>query len=191
MIPEEFADIPRQYFSEVKVEKTLAYPDGSPGFYFVRLTYADNIEEMMAAQAEAHHQLDFRDVTVGGEAARLGHSKIDLGKIEYLFDANTNTLIRSWALNPLLLDFTFPAPRPFDQVSLRIGGTATTIRLMLWSEDGQVPIEINRQEEETVLPRNIALDLPAGKRYTRVLVTVFNTFDPDDGHVHLWEINFK
>src|SRR5262249_9032737 len=44
-------------FKSVTVDHVLNYPDGTPGFYFARLAYADNAAELFAADREARRQL--------------------------------------------------------------------------------------------------------------------------------------
>jgi hypothetical protein len=191
MIPEEYNQIPANRFSEVNVEKILPYPDGRPGFYFVRLKYVEDIESVIAKEEETRRQLDTRQILIGGEMVRLSHSRLDLGSIENLFDGSRDTLVRTWAVNPMQLDFSFARQRQLSGVDLRIGGTAATITLWLWSEGEELPFEITHKLEEAPLPREIPIDFWGEKMVVRMLINVLNTNDPDDGHVHLWEVRFK
>jgi len=59
MTPEEFDDLPRNHFAQVNVEKIMLYPDGKPGFYFVRLNYAENIHQVIAREAAERHTPDY------------------------------------------------------------------------------------------------------------------------------------
>jgi hypothetical protein len=191
MIPEEFENLPLNRFSEVKVEKTLPYPDGQPGFYLVRLKYAEDIEKVIARDLEERHALDHAVVLLDGEKVNVAHTKLDMGDIERIFDRDPATLVRTWAVNPMRLELDFPQPREWKQVSFRVGGTATRIQLEIWMEGQEEPVAIDRDVEEEPLPRVVVFEIPGGGRVVRVTAVISNTNDPPDGHVHVWEVTFQ
>ncbi len=190
MIPEEFDNLPLNHFKEVKVEKTLPYPDGQPGFYFVRLHYADDIQEIIARELSERHELDYAETWWGDHLVKVGFTKLDMGSIDQLYDGDPTTLVRTWAVNPMQLVFDFPFPRELKQVELQVGGTATGIEMMVKYE-GQSDIHFFPQFlAEAPLPRIASFDLPAGGKVEQIAITIKNVNDPADGHVHLWEVSF-
>ncbi len=62
-------------FQDILVEKTIPYPDGEPGFYFVRLRYVDNIAAIFAAEEATRRIPQQADVLIDGQ---LAHVKIFL-----------------------------------------------------------------------------------------------------------------
>ena len=42
----------------------MAYPDGQPGFYFVRMRYADNVDTIFAAERQARQVLQEDSATL-------------------------------------------------------------------------------------------------------------------------------
>src|SRR3712207_7462700 len=64
-------------FSSVQIDRTLDYPDGTPGFYFVRLEYAPDFGEIAAREREARRQL------VDGQARSEEHTS-ELQSRQYL-----------------------------------------------------------------------------------------------------------
>jgi hypothetical protein len=190
MIPEEFQEIPRTRFSEVKVEKTIAYPDGRPGFYFVRLKYVDNIGDVITREEDARRQMRSEQVEIDGAPVWVRYSPIDMGSLADLFDGKPATLVRTWAVNPMQLDFEFERPKALRSVKLQIGGTATTLTLKVWAVGQNTPVELKRVLEETPRPREVILDLPNAIEVDRIQIEVMNTNDLPDGHVHLWEVSW-
>jgi hypothetical protein len=107
-----------------------------------------------------------------------------------LFDGDLESLVRSWAINPMALHFDFPAPRTMQVVKLRIGGAATTIQFRAWRAGREVPIEGVMHLPEAPRPRDIQYDFQEPLGVTRLWIDVQNTNDPPSGHVHLWEVSF-
>lgn len=190
MTPEELADLPLQYFSNIQVEKIIPYPDGQPGFYFTRLTYARNIQELIADELKVRHALDSAIVPIDGQPVDVQYTKLDIGEIKHAFDGNPDTLIRSWTINPMQVSLQFPSARLVHSIDIRVGGTETAIQVQAWREDGEDPLIWNRELAEQPLPRTTSFDLPAGIMVKAVQIEIKNTNDPPDGHVHLWEITF-
>ncbi len=191
MIPEEFVKIPPSRFTNVRVEKTLPYPDGRPGFYFVRLNYVPNIQSVMAKEETERRLLQKQRIFLAARPVDLGFTLLDMGKVTDMFDGSRDTLVRTWAINPMQLSFDFPDPYPMGTIVVNVGGTATTFHLKVWPAGQDVPIEITRQAPEAPRPRDVQLDLPARSNVTRLELSIQNTNDPPDGHVHVWEITFK
>lgn len=190
MIPEELADLPLQYFSDIRIEKVVPYPNGQPGFYFVHLTYAQNIQELIADEQKARHELDSATVLMDEQPVDVQFTKLDMGEIKHVFDGDPDTLVRSWAVNPMQVGMQFPSPRLTQTIAVRVGGTATKVQILAWVENAQAPLTFNRELAEQALPRTALFDLPPGSKITTIQIEIENTNDPPDGHVHLWEISF-
>lgn len=195
LIPDEYEAIPREKFAEVRVEQTLPYPDGRPGFYFVRLKYVDNIAEIIAVEKDARKQLVEGQIFLDGSPVSVQHTRLDMGELKHLFDGDQGTLARTDAINPFQLRLAFHEPHAVHQVSLMVGGTATTITLEVraQSADG-LPLEpftVTRSVDQVSHPREVLLDLPGEVQVTELWFEVFNTIDNPDGHVHLWEVKIR
>ena len=108
-------------FVDVRLEETLNYPDGSPGFRFVWLRYAPDFEQQQAAIHESWHKLQGEVVRLGGETVHVEHSIFDGGKAEDLFDGNPATLVRTENANPAVLVVEFPHPRDIRGLRLTTG----------------------------------------------------------------------
>lgn len=85
-------------------ERIIPYPDGRPGFYFVRMAYVPNVDELFAADRAARARLVEGEIVVAGQPARVAHSALDIGTIVNLFDGDTSSLARGMEANPLVVD---------------------------------------------------------------------------------------
>ena len=108
-------------FTDIRAEKLVLYPDGSPGFYFVRLRYSANADALFAVDRENRQAIQQETVKVGGEDLVVHYSALDMGPLGNLFDGDLNTLIRTAAANPLRLQIDFPTVKRMEEVALRIG----------------------------------------------------------------------
>ena len=178
-------------FSGFLIEKIILWPDGNPGFYMVRMCYSANADALFAADLEARQAIQQETVRVGSQDLLVHYSSLDMGPIGNLFDGDLNTLIRSAAANPLKLQIDFPTVQRMDEVSLRIGGTASTLDVYV-----QVPGEDSARTyhlefNEDPLPRTISVDFRVPLEARSIFIKLKNTYDPEPGHVHLWEITWK
>jgi 4-amino-4-deoxy-L-arabinose transferase-like glycosyltransferase len=191
MTPEEFDDLPRNHFAQVNVEKIMLYPDGKPGFYFVRLNYAENIHQVIAREAAERHTPDYAEIWAGSDLIKIGYTKLDMGKIENAFDGDAATLVRTWAVNPMQLAIDFVAPRDIKKVAFQVGGTATRIEMQVQFEGEPGHILLSQFLPEATLPRVAQFDLPPAGDISHLVIIIQNANDTEDGHVHLWELSFQ
>jgi hypothetical protein len=102
-------------------KRVIPYPNGEPGFYFVRLAYVDNVDALFAADRLARQQLRSGTATVDGQSVSVRHSQLDIGSLPDLFDGNTRTLIRGMEANPLVIELEFGAPRTISTIGIDLG----------------------------------------------------------------------
>lgn len=179
-------------FKEIKVEKIMNYPDGKPGFYFVRLAYREDIAEILKEEKAQRSQLQRKEIS----SPELGtfsilYPQMDMGEIENLFDGDPNSVVRTLEANPMKLVITFARPQTLSEVVLRIGGTATTITLTAKPENGQNAVQMTREIKESNELRDITLNISSSETFSTLTVEVKNTYDSEPAHVHLWELDWK
>lgn len=179
-------------FKEIDVEKVMNYPDGTPGFYFVRLAYKDNIAQILELEKEQRKELLTRSLTTrSGEDISIQYPQLDMGDIDNLFDGDLNSVVRTLEANPMRLVITFDEPHAISEVTARIGGTATTLSLTVEGATGQTLFTQTQKIAESNDLRNITLKLPGSLEVKKVILEVLNTYDSEPAHVHLWEVSWK
>lgn len=179
-----------QKFTDIQVERILPYPDRSPGFYFVRARYVDNIDEIFASEKAARSILQEENVAMGKILAHVRYSYLDMGPIQNVFDENSDTLIRTQEANPLVLEITFNQPQSVRAVLVTIGGTATGIVFRAVDASGQTFTQEQITEAASTL-RTLEFTIPGNFQVKQFRLEVKNTYDESPAHVHLWDVSLK
>ncbi|MEO8430933.1 MAG: hypothetical protein ABI592_05440 [Acidobacteriota bacterium] len=173
--------------------RTIPYPDGAPGFRFVRLRYAPNAAALFAEERTARAALREEIVTVRGESWSVRHSQTDMGSLPDLFDGRPETIMRGQEVNPLVFDVGFSRPRPLSGVTLVLGSMDRAhIRLLVTPDGGGEPrvgdlVITNRPPRASVF-----VPLPGGSVLSaraRVEIADGNGVDPT--FIEVGEMTFR
>lgn len=193
MIPEEFKRMVESgKFTDIQVEMTVNYPNGEPGFFFTRLRYVDQIEDIFAAEAEARRVLSEEPATLqDGSPVMTAYSTLDMGQIRDLFDGSPSTLIRTRESNPLKLVVTFASPRDMQGVVARVGGVPTRLTVSLTVNGQAQPVVFAQEVSSAANPRDMMIDFEGTYQVVQATLEVLNTQDSEPAHVHLWEVTFR
>jgi hypothetical protein len=194
MTPDEYArTINDPKFSDIRVERTLPYPNGQPGFYFVRLKYSAEAPAILATEDAARHKPVSETVTLAGQSVTILHSQLDMGPIANAFDGEPYTLVRTLVDNPAIIELTFAEPQVLTGLELTTGTMDYTATVKLTPADGSAPQVYTRDfirpgSDPTVdFPFDPA---PSGPIKTlRLEITDLNT--PGDAHIHIRDIKLK
>jgi hypothetical protein len=194
MTPEEFASAKQSgKFVFQAPERVIPYPDGRPGFYFVRLQYAPDAESVFAAEREARRQLLEEAVPLGGEIVTVRHSQLDMGTLPSLFDGRTDTLIRGAEANPFLLEVQFPTPRVVATVRVTLGSMSLIrVRILTIPAEGEQP-----REQESLYPNPppnpmLALSVPGAPAPVRgVRLEITDVAAGEVTNMHVRELSFS
>jgi hypothetical protein len=114
-------------FTIRSIDRTLSYPDGTPGFYFMRLAYSPQADALFAADSEARARLLSESIEWRGQPLSIAHSRIDIGTLDRLFDGDPATLIRTQEVNPAVFELTFTTPVAIAGIA--VATTSPTVTL--------------------------------------------------------------
>jgi hypothetical protein len=187
--PEEYKllqDNPK--FSDVHVEQIIPYPNGQPGFYFVRLRYADNAAAIFETEKAQRKILLEKDVTIDGLPAHVRYSFLDMGEIQQVFDGSADTLIRTREANPLRIQIDFNAPKNMRGVQLLVGGPATRVDVILLDAAGNRLLAMDKSLPEDPNPRWMSFDFGQTVAPRSAWLEILNTNDGEPAHIHFWEV---
>ncbi|NPV76649.1 MAG: hypothetical protein HPY59_09790 [Anaerolineae bacterium] len=192
MIPEEYKKVIQSpKFTNVQVDQVLNYPNGQPGFYFVRLEYSEAFDAILAEESAQRRVLQEAGVKIDDLPAAVRYSYLDMGPIDNLFDDDPRTLVRTYEANPLRLEITFDKPRALTGLKARIGGTATIFSFQLVDSDGKVVYSDQQDVKEAPDPRWLEFTVEPPQDCAQVFIEVKSTYDQEPAHVHLWEVTFE
>ena len=175
-------------FKDIRLESTLPYPDGSPGFHFVRLSYVDDIDQIFASEQAKRRELQGDTLPIDGQEVRVSYPVLDMGNISLLFDGDPETLIRTLEANPLVIEMEFPEARVINGFSIIVGSANTQITAKVTSSGGSPPAEFTDHYKGSVDQPEATLDfsVPFQAKSLRIEVLDLNKEEP--AHVHAWEI---
>lgn len=192
MVPDEMKNMMEsQKFTNPRLHKVLAYPNGEPGFYFVSVSYVEGIEKIFEEELATRQTLIPGQVVLqDGEEVEVAYSTLDMGEIFHIFDGDRSTLARTWEANPLRIVVTFKHPRPIEKIVLRVGGEATKIKVLARVDGENLPIKLEQELAAVADPRFTELELPKMVSIQSLEVRVYNMNNSEPAHVHLWELQF-
>ncbi len=189
LMPEELEQVKESgKFKPPEILMTIPYPNGKPGFIFTRLTYADNIEAILARERQARKALLEKYVRLpDGSSALVRYSREDMGQIENLFDGDLKTLMRTLEANPMQVILSFDQPQTASGVTVRVGGVPTRIEITLETVEGESRT-FAQQAEGTPDPKDMRIEFGQTFNLVSLQVSVRSVNDGEPAHVHVWEI---
>jgi 4-amino-4-deoxy-L-arabinose transferase-like glycosyltransferase len=192
MLPAEYDRATRSgKFSSIRVEDVIRYPDGRPGFYFVKLAYADNFEQILAVESARRRQLLETTVTIDGEPVQVRHSKIDLGSVQGMFDDDPATVARTEEANPFVVEWEFAAPRTLREMEIGIGSIEARITIRLAEAPDAEPVSYSETLRGTVERPAVVLRFPGPTPARFVRIEVLEPGRPEPDHVHIFGIRLR
>jgi len=175
---------------DVVVEGEIPYPDASPGFYLVRMEYADNADEVFAMEQEIRRQLVESVVMVHDQVWQLRYSQIDMGSPELMFDGDHFTLMRGLEANPFILEIAFPEPRPVSGLETDFGLMDVVLTVSLYAPDEGVPAAVYTLRREKVTDPLIHMVFSSPPPLVgRVRIEIINPLVGESANIHIRELD--
>jgi len=175
-------------FKEIEVEETLPYPNGAPGFYFVRMSYVDQIEQIMEKEQQERSALRSANISIDGELVEVKYSLLDMGEIEQIFDGDPHTLGRTFEANPAIIELVYPVSRTINGVSVIIGSTEAEINALLYPDLNSEPVLFAETFQGTVDQPEAVFDFNTPIRIQKLRLEIRDLHQSEPGNVHMWEI---
>jgi hypothetical protein len=169
-------------------ERIIPYPDGRPGFYFVRAEYVDNVDALFAADRLARQALVESVAAIDGQRVSVRHSRLDMGNPSHVFDGDTRTLLRGLEANPLVIEISFDSPRALSGIGLDVGSMDFTLEIEATPADGGAPSTASATYRDNVPDPHVDLSLPSPVQAEKLRVEITNIRERDVAHVHVREI---
>jgi hypothetical protein len=179
-------------FTTTAIERTLPYPDHTPGFYFVRLAYSPQATAIWAAEREARSRLVADTAVIAGQAVTVTHSPIDVGPIQNVFDGDPQTLIRTADVNPAVIEIEFSPPRTLSGVRVTTGSMDdVTLTAEVSIGGGARPGRYSGTFTELPPDPTVELDFDQPYAVTRLWLEIKDPRATDRANIHVREIEFK
>lgn len=191
--PDEYTRIKDDpVFQEIEVLDIVPYPDASPGFYMVTLSYSEQADQIFEQEALERAKPMEGSVEIAGEVFEIIYSRIETGQIADIFDGNPSTLVRGVQANPFILDITFPETKTMSGFSLTIATIPNfTISAIAYSEDGT---ELERYTEDfTSTGNDPTIDVQFTRGVTpvyRLVIEILDNRNMETTKTHVRELRF-
>ena len=176
----------------------INYPNGSPGFYVIKLKPADNIADILNQQHAANRTPIEDTMTFNGQQTRVRHSPISSGSMENIFDDNPDTLSRVLEANPYYIDLYPNKPLATNSVFIKTGSLHNyTITIRLYPAGGGPVVEYTQTYQDEPgkdLPPDpeVTIQFDKGPAMSeRVEIEVKDNTSGDTSSIHLRTILFK
>ncbi len=177
-------------FSDIAVDKVLNYPNGAPGFYFVRLRYSDDADQLFADEKEARKVLLTNTVELGGQPVELHYSPIDMGEPRLMFDGDHLSLMRGLEANPFILEMVFPSPRSFSGLEADFGVADLTLTAMLYPELNSEPVVYSTELSNAAIDPLMKLNFGQGpQQVSKIRFEILNRSSGETANIHIKELN--
>jgi hypothetical protein len=178
--------------ADVRVEKMIPYPDGSPGFYFIRMRYSDQADTIFEQERLERLKPIIDTLEVNGETLTIEHPLFDSGGVQHLFDGDAYSLARGYDANPMLLKITFAAPRRLSGVDITTGSMESAITVRLVPAAGGQPVVYAGTYRDLPMDPTIRIDFPgAPAEVARIEIEIQHLLEPGPAKIHLREIRFR
>ena len=178
-------------FTTTAIERTLPYPDHTPGFYFVRLAYTPQAPAIWAAEREARSRLVADTAVMAGQPVTVTHSLLDIGTIQNVFDGNPQTLIRTAAVNPAIIEIEFSPPRILSGVRVTTGNMDVALTAEVSISGSAQPQLYSHTFMELPPDPTVELDFDRPHAVTRLRLEIQDPHANERANIHVREIELK
>lgn len=180
-------------FQNIKVDQTLSFPDGKPGFYVLTLEISDNIEKIIAAQKEVERKPIEETFKLNGQSIKTLHSPFGAGRLEDVFDNNADSLARVLSANPLLIDLTFLDPLQTNGVLIQTGSLPDfTIIISLYAPGSTQPVTYTQVFKGLPPDPVVTINFDNGPaRSGRIKIEIKDNTSGDTSQIHIRTIQLK
>jgi hypothetical protein len=176
-------------FTDVRIEKSIEYPNSEPGFYFIRLRYVAEIDTILEAEREERRALRETTLDIHGQKVLVRYPVLDMGEIELIFDGNVSTLARSLEANPFVIELVFPEARPVSGVSMVLGSAYLQVQIGLTTPTDSTPIIFKTTFHGSVQEPDVLIGFGRTITAQQMRLEILAPGIAEPTNIHIWEIS--
>lgn len=196
LTPQEYEIVEQsEKLTDINVEKIIHYPDGNPGFYFIRLRYVDHIDEIFAAEKAERQVLQESVMTIDGQDVKLRYSFLDSSSqaesMALVFDNDPYTLAKTFENNPFFIEMTFPTLHTLNGFSINIGSAKAQITLKCYPTPDAEPTVYTFEGQGTKEQPELSFDLPTPTQAKILQIEMLDPLASNPAKIHIWEIKLR
>lgn len=194
MTPQEYQKAKESgKFKTIKAEQILPYPDISPGFYFVRFEYKDDVDDIFAKDIKVRRKPVADTLRIDDQTIIIVHSRLDIGPLGNIIDDDPFTLIRGQEANPFIFEFNYPKPTLVSKLLANFGSMDNfTVTISLYPASDSKPRVFEKNFRG--LKPDPQIDMPFDKdsiAVSKIRLEIKNNLLPvDSANIHIRELKF-
>ncbi|MCJ7569210.1 MAG: glycosyltransferase family 39 protein [Anaerolineales bacterium] len=155
-----------EIIGEISIIEIVPYPDGSPGFIFLRMSYSPIADTIFAALEAERQRPRTGLVTIAGQQVEVEHPYLDSGGLYHIFDQDTFTLARVFDANPAVFRLIFSEPIDLTGIRATTGSMDFILTISLKPVGEEDPLTFN--QEFRGLPDDPTVEISFGRKYNNI-----------------------
>jgi hypothetical protein len=174
------------------VLRTIAFPDGSPGFYIAHIRYSAQADGLFAAERVALLRPRTDDVAWLGQRVTVVYTNIEEGNLGHVFDGDAYSLVRTIPVGTAQFDIRLQAPVEVRTLALTVGSMAEfEVAVSAYDADGQALGDARQTFGNAGDDPTVEVALPQVVSASRLVVSVTDLGDPAAARVHVRDIALR
>ncbi|MEJ2011660.1 MAG: glycosyltransferase family 39 protein [Anaerolineales bacterium] len=175
----------------ITVQSILPYPDGTPGFYFLKLAYSDEAAAIFEQERLERLKPRVESYPLLGMTVEIEHPYFDSGGLQHIFDHDPFTYVRVYEANPTLLKFSFPRPVDLAGIELTTGSMDFELEIRLYAPETGSPVTYSRSYAGLPDDPTVRIDFDRGpQQASRVEVEILSIRPSDPVKIHIRDLSF-
>ncbi len=174
---------------QVQIERVLEYPNGQPGFFFIRFEYASEAETIFAAEREERSAVNEKRIMYQDRSVLVEYPYTDMGELKHIFDDDTFTMMRVYDANPAVFRLTFSEPIDLAGIRATTGSMDFILTISLKSVDEEEPLTFSREFRD--LPDDPTVEISFGQKLIgieHVVIEIESLTPGDPFKIHIREL---
>ena len=155
---------------QVQIERVFEYPNGQPGFFFIRFEYASDAEHIFAAERLERSAFQEKRIMYLDRSVLVEYPYTDMGELKHIFDDDTFTMMRVYDANPAIFRLTFGEPIDLTGVRATTGSMDFIFTISVQSIGEEEPLTFS--QEFRGLPDDPTVEISFGRKLYDVELVV-------------------
>ncbi len=174
---------------QVLIERVLEYPNGQPGFFFIRFEYASEAEQIFAEEQLERSAIQEKRIMYQDHSVLVEYPYTDMGELKHIFDDDTFTLMRIYDANPAVFRLTFSESIDMTGIRVTTGSMDFILTISLTSTGEDEPLTFSR--EFRGLPDDPTVEISFGRKLNdveQVVIEIESLTPGDPFKIHIREL---
>jgi 4-amino-4-deoxy-L-arabinose transferase-like glycosyltransferase len=194
MTPPEYEDARLSpVLEDIDLVSMIYDPAGEQAFYFARLSYVENVDEIFLAEQIERLKPVEAIVEVGGQTFQVLHSRLSEGISQNMFDGSFASFVRGESANPFTLEIRFHEATVLSGIKMTVGTMGDfTVTARLISSESHPEREYTQRYIGLQPDPTVELEFGGEKEFTsRLIIEVRDNARGVVAQTHIREVSWR